>query len=296
MLTKIRDHVRIFVPYTMRKNVWKKVFAAAAVSVCILIGTDVYAKKEDSQGELSVPSSEEIWEKFEVEVHYGQWSVDMIKGAFEDELNDRMGKEIRDEFSSQIREFHPYLVKTSHEETLAFDSGGWNTGMEVRFYPGGREGAFSLGFSLEKTRMRLTVQGPVKQVYADGSYAEVESEGYVILNPFSTNLSFRWDMRPSWRITPYIVFGFGLAAMNGEVGYSYAGTYNWGGPQEAVNDSQVKNLKEAEEDMEFNIPNVFFLFQANLGLRAQIIPHLHVRIETGIWDGFILRAGLAFRF
>lgn len=254
------------------------------------------AQQEEQQPEAPVLPKVTFLEKLEFEVHYGQWTLDPIKGAFEDELFTKLGKEIRKEMSSKIRDSHPSLVQSSYEESLAFDSGGSNYGVEARFYPQGRAGSFSLGFSLEKTKMRLTVKGPVKQEYTDGSYADVTSEGYVLIHPFSTNLSFRWDMRPAWRVTPYIVFGFGLAAMSGEVTYTYSGTYNWGGFPETIQEEKIKTLKEAEEDIEFNIPNVFILVQANLGVRAEIIPNLHFRIEAGIWDGLILRGGLAYRF
>jgi hypothetical protein len=132
--------------------------------------------------------------------------------------------------------------------------------------------------------------------FNDGSYAEMDAKGFVELNPLFTNLSFRWDIKPDWVVTPYIILGLGVAALNGEVSYEYEGTYYNSVGTDHYEDEDKRDIKEAEEDTDFNMPNILPLLQINIGVRAEIIPHLHLRAEAGIWDGFILRGGLAFRF
>lgn len=236
------------------------------------------------------------WQKFEVEIHYGQWTLDPIKGLFEEDLKKDLGKEIRKEVTNQLRESHPSLQQTDYTQTLVFDSGGSNFGLEVRYYPHGQEGGFSFGFSIEKTTIRLSVDGDVKQNFNDGTHAQVDAYGSLEISPWTTNISLRWDLRPGWRITPYAVLGFGLGTLTGEMSYEYSGRYRWGGPDETVEDSETKTLKEAEEDVDFNIPNIFFLLQTHLGVRVKIIEHLHLRVEAGLWDGLLFRGGLAYRF
>jgi len=236
------------------------------------------------------------WQKFEVEIHYGQWTLDPIKGLFEEDLKKDLGKEIRKEVTNQLRESHPSLQQTDYTQTLVFDSGGSNFGLEVRYYPHGQEGGFSFGFSIEKTTIRLSVDGDVKQNFNDGTHAQVDAYGSLEISPWTTNISLRWDLRPGWRITPYTVLGFGLGTLTGEMSYEYSGRYRWGGPDETVEDSETKTLKEAEEEVDFNIPNIFFLLQTHLGVRVKIIEHLHLRVEVGLWDGLLFRGGLAYRF
>ena len=236
------------------------------------------------------------WQKFEVEIHYGQWTLDPIKGLFEEDLKKDLGKEIRKEVTNQLRESHPLLQQADYTQTLVFDSGGSNFGLEVRYYPRGREGGFSFGFSIEKTTIRLSVDGDVKQNFNDGTHAQVDAYGSLEISPWTTNISLRWDLRPGWRITPYAVLGFGLGTLTGEMSYEYSGRYRWGGPDETVEDSETKTLKEAEEEVDFNIPNIFFLLQTHLGVRVKIIEHLHLRVEVGLWDGLLFRGGLAYRF
>jgi len=240
--------------------------------------------------------------KFEIEVHFGHWSLNLVKGLFEDRLLDELGDTISDEIVEEVKGRHPGVKSSVFEHSMAFDSGGATYGVEFRLYPGGREGPFSLGLSLDRTTMRLSVQGAATQKFQDGTSAEVEDAWAEInLHPFFTLLNFRWDFVPSWRITPYFILGLGVAALDGEVAYRYSGAYRWSGPSETVSGEDTKTIKEAEEEFageptDFNIPNILPLLQLSLGVRAEIIPSLHLRVEAGIWDGVILRAGMAFLF
>jgi hypothetical protein len=234
--------------------------------------------------------------KFEIGFHSSLWTVDIIKSYFESAVSNKMGEEIANEMYKEIKETHADLNRSDYEEDLLFDSGGYNYGLELRYYPKGRDGAFSLGLSFDKARMRFTIEGPVRQNFSNGTYASVDSFTEITLNPLFTNLSLRWDMVPHWRVTPFIILGIGIAAMNGEFNYNYSGLYKWGGSDENISDSQLKTIKEAEEDWDANIPNIFPLMQINIGVRARIIPNLYIKAETGFWNGFILRAGISGRF
>jgi hypothetical protein len=236
--------------------------------------------------------------KWEVSVHVSSWGVNLVKSIFEDSVNKELGKGIRKEVTSQLEHSHAKLTKSTYEETLAFDSSGANYGLEARYYPSGRSGFFSLGFSLEKTHIRLQVAGPVRQNFTNGTYATVDSQAYLETSPFTANVNFRWDFAPSHRFCPYFVLGFGVGSLSGNVGYTYTGTYNFSGYQESVTGSKVETFAEAEkvEDITFNIPDLILILQLDFGLKAEIYKGLTILAEAGIWDGLILRGGLAYRF
>jgi len=254
------------------------------------------SKKPGSGMERVFPGVKDLAGKWEVEVHYGSWSLSPVKGLFESKITDKLSEELRDDVATKIRRSHVPLVQLRYEQNMVLDSDGSNYGMEFRYYPRGHEGSFSLGLSFEKTNIKLRLTGPVKQDFTNGSYSQVESEGYLEAKPFSTNLSFRWDLKPLWRVSPYFVFGIGLAALNGNIGYSYAGNYYFNGTKEPVSDSDAKTFKEAEEEIDFNIPNIFPLLQISFGIRGEIYNGLTLRVEAGIWDGIVFRGGIAFRF
>ncbi len=278
----------------MESKKYKKIVILAACLLFLLNMT--FANQLENETDIPSIVKKQKYGKFEIGFHSSLWTLDIIKSYFESTLSERMGKDITNEMYKEIRETHANLNRADHEQDLLFDSGGFNYGLELRYYPKGKDGAFSLGLSFDKARMRLTLEGPVRQNFSNGTYATADSFTEITLNPLFTNLSFRWDMVPHWRVTPFIILGVGIAAMNGEFNYNYSGLYKWVGSDENISDSQLKTIKEAEEDWSVNIPNIFPLMQVNIGVRARIIPNLYIKAETGFWDGFILRAGISGRF
>lgn len=279
-----------------QKNRKKLQFVFVIIFALVLV-RGISAQQNEQEEELPrLIFDDGIAGKFEIEFHYGYWTLDLAKGIFEADLTQELTNEIADEINIEISESGHDIVKLSHDHNLVFGSSGSVYGFELRFYPGGRYSSFSIGVSIEKTHMKATVEGPVNVQFDDGSYAEMDAMAVVELNPLFTNLSFRWDFKPDWVVTPYFVLGLGVAALNGEVSYQYDGTYYWAGGTEMHEDEDKRDIKEAEEDTDFNLPNILPLLQINLGIRAEVIPHLHLRAEAGIWDGFIFRVGLAYKF
>jgi hypothetical protein len=281
----------------MKQMSWKKSPLVFVIMILFVLTPCVFAQQEEQEEELPrLVFDDGIAGKLEVEVHYGLWTLDPIKSLFEEDIIDEIANEISKEIRIKINESGYDVAEVGKDHNLVFGSSGSVYGFELRFYPGGRYSSFSLGLSIEKTHMSAKVEGPVTVQFNDGSYAEMDAEGNIELNPLFTNLSFRWDIKPSWAVTPYFVLGLGVAALNGEVSYKYNGTYFWAGGTEDHEDEDTRDIKEAEEDTDFNMPNILPLLQITLGVRAEVIPHLHLRAEAGIWDGIILRAGIAYKF
>jgi hypothetical protein len=281
----------------MKQISWKKSSIVLALFIVFILAQSVFAQQEEQEEELPrLIFDDGIAGKLEVDIHYGYWTLDIFKGVFEGSLNDSLSDVVAKEIDIKINESGYNIARISNENSFVFGSSGSVYGLELRFYPGGRYSSFSLGISIEKTHMELMVEGPVTVQFNDGSYAEMDAVANVIMDPLFTNLSFRWDIKPDWVVTPYFVLGLGLASLNGEVSYNYNGTYYLAGGTENYQDEDISDIKEAEEDTDFNMPNILPLLQITLGLRAEIIPHLHLKAEAGIWDGIILRAGLAYKF
>ncbi len=233
---------------------------------------------------------------FEFEVHYGVWSINPAKGAFEDTLTKKAANEIRDHVTDQLNDdYGGNLSPSSYSHALALDSSGSNYGLEIRYYPLGRRGLMSVGFALEKTAIKVMMKGPVTQNYSDGSSATVESDAVVETKPLTAGLNFRWDFAPSWRVTPYFVFGLGIGPLVGEAHYIYAGTYQRSGQQASITGEEMKTFDELREDGDIDL-DVFVLLHLALGVRGEIVSGMFLKGEAGFWDGLILRAGLAYRF
>jgi hypothetical protein len=233
---------------------------------------------------------------FEIDVHFSAWSIDPAKGAFEGTLTKKAANEIRDQVTDQLRAIYGNgLAPSSYEHSLSLDSQGSNYGFEVRYYPLGRRGSMSIGFSLEKTRIKVMMKGPVTQRYTDGSAATVEGDAYVETNPLTTNLSFRWDFVPSWRVTPYFVLGLGIGPLEGTAAYVYTGTYRSGSAQSSISGDETKTFDDLREEGEIELDR-FILLHTALGVKGNVYKGLMLKAEVGFWDGLLLRCGLAYRF
>jgi len=252
--------------------------------------------QENTQPELPTIYQGASSGKFEIGIFYSFWSLDFIKSAFEGVLIENVADEISNEIISTVRDIDPLVFDRGYEEDMVVDTGGGNFGLELRYYPQGREGGFSFGLMFEKTKMRLTLEGSLRQNFSNGTYADTSSFGEVVMNPFFTTLSFKWDLKPDWIVTPYFTTGIGLAALNGTLVYNYSGEYKWGQINENIAGDEEQTLKEAEESMSVNLPNILPLLQFDIGVRAELAQHLVLKAEAGFWNGFILRFGIAGRF
>ena len=234
---------------------------------------------------------------WEINVHYSSWSVDPIMSIFESSLIDEIGKELQNEVVKKVGASYAGLVKELFTPTLSLNSEGSNYGFEVRYYARGRAGTFSFGIGVEQTRIRLGLEGMIKQQFTIGSLAAVEAEAFIETNPVSPHLSFRWEIgRPAARLKPYLVFGLGIAPLVGTFTYSYSGIYQFGSVSDTIGDSKTKTFVELSEDIDFDIPDYIAVIQLHLGLKIEIFKGLMILGEAGIWDGLLLRGGLGFRF
>ncbi len=249
---------------------------------------------------LEIPKEKGLGGRLEVMAFGSSWSVNLIKGLFEDSVVEDFSTEIRRVITTDLRDVykhHSLVPVASHFETdLAFNSSGPNTGLDLRYYSRGRAGSFSLGLSFEQTWMKLGINGTVKQYYTDGSSATATVEGSATASVFSTNLSFRWDFMPTNRVSPYFIVGLGWAPFTVDITETYTGTFDRGSVSEEITGTQIKALSDIAEENDFNIPDALLIVHAGFGLRVQVVAGLSGVVEASIWDGFLLRFGAAYRF
>jgi len=251
--------------------------------------------------------------KWEFGFHYSRWSLNIVKPYVEDSLNDTVASDLKDKFLSDIRADYPSLVERGYNQRTVFDSSGDNYGAEVRFYPGGRNGSFSVGLSVEKTSMKVgipeasgTLELEDSITHRTGTF-EGNASGEFLLKPLSFHLSLRWDIFPSAGLHPYVTVGVGASTAKAidtaTFSYSYTGTLSVpGGPSREYSASESKTLRELIDEQEakgedFVLPvNFVPFFQLSIGLKGRLTENIHLLVDAGVWDGLLLRAGLAFRF
>ena len=238
--------------------------------VVLILGMAVYTYPAGKKGQ------------WEIGFHYSSWSIDII------------GPLIENNFTPEFENYDP------EKGNFNFHSVGNNYGFEVRFFPKGKNGSFSIGFSYERNNFKADIDGSYTDYDDAGNRVEAEGAGSIELLPHSFNFSFRWELWPTSRIHPYIGIGLGLGPLNGSIQLHTRATTYYNGYTVVEEADEVKTIDEAleelaEEDEEFPL-DVFPIVHLQFGLRGEVIKNVYLLGEIAIYDGVIFRGGAAVRF
>ncbi|MBN2198634.1 MAG: hypothetical protein JW747_02165 [Candidatus Aminicenantes bacterium] len=234
--------------------------------------------------------------RFQVMFHASNWTIDPVLNIVERLVRDKIGEEILNQVDNELRTKYFTLVASGSEQALDFDSSGSNFGLEIRYFSRGWGGTFSLGLAFDRTTIRLALAGRVMQSYTNGTSVEAEANGALTTDLSSTVLSFRWDISPASRLTPFIILGLGVTPFQGRVSYEYSGTYDAVIFQDTISGGEEKTFSELAEEQEFDMIDVFVVLQLAVGFDIEVFKGLTGVVEAGLWDGFYLRGGLGYRF
>jgi hypothetical protein len=255
---------------------------------------------------LLVLAAPALWAQghFELSGHYGRWSLNLLGSLARDVADDALKSEIEDRILSDIQDRYPGLAETQYSQTLTFDSRGDNFGFGFRFYPS-RNGSFSLGVSVEKSsfkvfpevasHMDLQDTGTSQTATFDGT-----ASATALIKATSFLLTLRWDIVPRAVVHPYITFGGGISTArvmdDSSLTYTYSGQLEGTGvTSQTLGSTETKTLRQLKEDSDTNLPNFLPFLQINVGVKAKITRNIHLMVDAGILDGFLLSGGLAVR-
>lgn len=193
----------------------------------------------------------------------------------------------------------------AYDGPIEFDTYGHNIGFSLRFFPGGKRGSFSVGFSYERNYFNADIRGSYSETIANGVIAKT-GDGYIDLTPHSFNLDVRWEILPSSRLHPYAGIGVGIGPQRGNIVFTTVTNTNIGGSITSETETEELTLKEAirkiererkeKEGEDYYMVDFFPILYFNLGLRAELARNFYLMGEVAIYDGFIARGGIAFRF
>lgn len=234
--------------------------------------------------------------KWQVGPHYGLWTLKPVESM----IQNLVGDTLESQFQGLIEEYLEIIDPDwDYTPDIHFGSGGTNLGLEVRFYPGGEDGSFSIGLTVEKSKLELTLYGSIRFGIADGSYVQGSGSSKLLLESTSYLLSFRWDIKPSSRLHPYIGFGAGIGSLK-EFLLTYdpiivkaydASTRTTVTVTYPPGQIDLADLLEYTGYQTIPLP----ILQLNLGLNFEITNNLYLLLDAGIWNGFLVRGGVCLR-
>jgi hypothetical protein len=246
----------------------------------------------------------------EVNVHYSRWTLNVVRGLVEKMVSDALESDLKDRFIQQIQQDYPTYVEDSYSQNVRFDAPGHNIGIELRFYPRGRNGAFSLGLAVEQSTMKVSFPEVSAQLrmrdlnLGQTANFQAAAGGEFLIKPLSFHLNMRWEFLPSKVISPYFTIGAGISTsksfFDARYQYSYNGVLTLpDNSTEQYSDSESKTLREIKEEREAegkDFPlNFMPIIQLNFGLRARLSRMLNLTFDAGLFNGFLFRGGLSLR-
>lgn len=246
----------------------------------------------------------------ELNFHYSYWTLNVVRGLVEKMVSDTLENDLKDRFLEQIQADYPTLVETGYQQNVKFNAPGHNLGLELRFYPGGRRGAFSLGLAVEQTTMKVSFPSITARMdltdlnLNQPATFSGQAGGEFIIKPLSFHINMRWEFLPSGVISPYLTIGAGISTsksfFDARYRYEYSGTLTLpDSSTEQYSDSDSKTLRQIKDERlaegeDFPL-NFLPIFQFNLGLRARLSRALNLVADVGIFNGFLFRGGLSLR-
>lgn len=184
------------------------------------------------------------------------------------------------------------------------------------------QGHFEFGFhysSWSLDVLKSLIEDGINEVVEDSLKDEIinsilEDRPGIQEVSYAQNISFdsggnNWGFELRWYPKGQegsFTFGFGVADTNAVLkdsllDISFTGTATFEGEESDVyNESVNKTLQEIKEEADaegddFFMPPILPFFQLNFGLKGEITPNLYILLETGIFNGFILRGGISIR-
>ncbi|MGQ9800724.1 MAG: hypothetical protein ACUVRL_03550 [Candidatus Saccharicenans sp.] len=246
----------------------------------------------------------------EFNVHYSYWTLNVVRPLVENMVSDILEDDLKDRFLQQIQADYPTLVESGYQQQVKFDAPGHNFGFELRYYPGGRGGAFSIGLAVEQTTMKVSFPQVSASLdltdlnLGQAAHFSGQASGEFLTKPLSFHLSMRWEFLPSKVISPYLTIGAGVSTsrsfFDSSYRYEYSGTLVLpDSSTEQYSDAGTKTLQEIKDERQAegkDFPlNFMPILQFNLGLRARLSRTLNLVVDGGIFNGFLVRGGLSLR-
>ena len=237
---------------------------------------------------FSLPVFLQAKTRYSLAVSYGAWTLNPVKSALEglsgDVLKEVAQDRIADAFSD--RSLGPY------SQNISLDAKGGGYSVQLRIFPRGDEGSFSLGFTYTRIEPEIVIDGVVRQDFTSGEYLDMNAQGKV-KNKYSAFLmDLRWEFFPSSSVTPYFSIGGGFSPLKGTAKVTGEGISHLKSGDELYEANEERELKEIDAIPISFIPVVMM----NLGLKAELTREFSLFADFGVWNGFILNAGAAFSF
>ena len=227
--------------------------------------------------------------KYSLHIGYSFWTLNLVKGLIEEKVGDELQTQLQDSINNDF----PEETLTDYSQDVNFNSSGGGIYLELRIYPSGEKGSFSVGFSYARVDSNIELSGNIRQNFESGDYITATASSSLVHKYSAFLLDLRWDLFPNGRVHPYFSLGGGLAPLNGTISYQASGYAYINKIKEKYEiEDETKELDEIED---INISMIPVLL-INLGIRVDLYKGISLYADGGLWNGFLFKVGLLYSF
>ncbi len=220
----------------------------------------------------------------------GFWSLNLLRAQIKKFAREKVDELLHGDLEAK----YPELSGATYEHTEMFYSGGENLGLGLRFYPGGEQGSFSVGFYLMKMNMDMVMDGEIAATKGTDS-ADFTGSGEVYITSYAGLAVLQWEFFPSLKVTPYFKMGFGAGTLRGKTSYKGFVTTRIRGNTEKFKEEEEKTLDDLRKEGA-DVPKLLPFVNLALGIKGDVSENLALYVEGGILNGFFLGGSFGIRF
>ncbi len=226
--------------------------------------------------------------RWEVSLGANHWNIQNFKGIIRDIVEDSLEEEIKEQFGEDF----PEEILANLDYDFDYDSKGNGYGLNIRMYPRGAEGIFSIGLSYFSFDARLDAKGELIQNFVSSSVFRGTAQGTVNILFRAYLLDLKWEFSPGADLRPYICLGAGFSPLRGDVSYTSEGIFYGPQGEEYYSSSDSEDLSNIDDiDMDY-IP----ILALNAGLKYYFYNNASLWVDIGFFDGLMIKGGLAYSF
>ncbi len=226
--------------------------------------------------------------KVEISLGANYWNIQHFKGIILDIVEDSIEEEIQEQFGEDF----PDEILSNLDYNFDYDSRGNGLGLNIRIYPKGENGIFSIGFGYVSFDATVDLTGNLTQYFLSDSVFIGNAEGTINFDIRSYILDLMWEFSPESSLRPYISLGAGISPLKGDVSYFSEGIFYGPQGEEYYSASDSQDFSEIEDLDTDYIP----IFALSAGLKYYFYENASLYADIGFFDGLMIKGGLSYAF
>lgn len=226
--------------------------------------------------------------KIEFSLNKNYWNINHFKSLIDKAIQSSLEEEIEDKFQEDF----PDEILKHLDYDYDYRSRGDGMGFNVRIYPAGEYGIFSIGFSYTSFDAKISIDGNLDQTFLSQSIFTGTAEGEInfLIRAYLIDLS--WEFYQHSKVRPYFSIGAGISPLRGDLSYFAEGIFRSPTGDEYYSASDETDFRDIDDIKLSNIP----ILALSTGIKYYFIDDFNIYADIGFFNGLMYKFGISYSF